>query len=202
MRLRVRVTCLDPIIGDTGETAYAEALLDYLTGKTEAMTVVSNRSHMAFSTLVGGALVMVVAAALTQTRIDPHGAIVGMVVFAGTIYPLYMRYGVLGVAWAVSLYGCLSVYAAYLCFALCDLSLRRLSSSVWQVATATLLGAAVVWPTAHSWLGAQPLLGLFVGALAGLAVTLGALMWLDRHDAAGYRRELSQALRALRGRRA
>jgi O-antigen/teichoic acid export membrane protein len=145
-----------------------------------------------------GALFLAIGRPDLRTKIQ----VAQLAVFGAAIYPLYLRYGVLGVAWAVSLYGCLSVYAAYVCFELCALPLSRLWRPAFRVAAATLLGAAVAWATAHAWLGARPLLALIVGAVGGLAATLSMLLWLDRHDDLGYRSELTQALGTLRRRQA
>jgi O-antigen/teichoic acid export membrane protein len=145
-----------------------------------------------------GALFLAIGRPDVRTKIQ----VAQFAVFAAAIYPLYLRYGVLGVAWAVSLYGCLSVYAAYLCFELCALPLGCLWRPAYQLAVATLLGAAVAWATAHAWLGARPLLALIVGGASGLTATLIALLGLDRHDDMGYRSELIRGLNALRRRKA
>ena len=84
VRLRIRLQYLSAIVGDTGESAYAGAVLDYVTGKADAMTVVSNRLQLAFSALVGGVLGVVAAALLAQAGLDPVEQIIGMVVFTGT----------------------------------------------------------------------------------------------------------------------
>src|SRR2546427_6824077 len=47
------------IVADTGEGAYRDAVLDYISGQTEAMKVVPNRSFLAVCTLVGGILAWV-----------------------------------------------------------------------------------------------------------------------------------------------
>jgi O-antigen/teichoic acid export membrane protein len=124
-----------------------------------------------------------------------------LVVFAGSIYPLYLHFGVIGVAWAATLYGCLSVYAAYLCFQLCELSLSTIAGPSLQIGVATATGALAAWASAHG-LAKYPLAALIVGGIAGLAATFGALVWLDRQGAAGYRHELTRVLSVLRRRRA
>jgi lipopolysaccharide exporter len=145
-----------------------------------------------------GALFLALGRPDLRTKIQ----VAQLAVFAAAIYPLYLRFGVLGVAWAVSLYGCLSVYAAYLCFALCQLAPSRLWRPAFRVSVATLLGAALAWLPAHAWLRSQPLLALIIGALSGGTATLLALLWLDRNEASGYRHEFEQALRALQRRQA
>jgi PST family polysaccharide transporter/lipopolysaccharide exporter len=125
-----------------------------------------------------------------------------LVVFAGSIYPLYLKFGVIGVAWSATLYGCLSVYAAYLCFQLCELSLATIAGPMLQVCAAALAGGLAAWACSHLALAKHPLLALIVGGVAGLATTFGALVWLDRRGAAGYRHELTRVLSALRRRRA
>ena len=49
-----------------------------------------------------GALFLAIGRPDLRTKIQ----LAQLVVFAVAIYPLYLRFGVLGVAWAVSLYGC------------------------------------------------------------------------------------------------
>ena len=145
-----------------------------------------------------GALFLAIGRPDLRTKIQ----IAQFVTLAVSIYPLYLAHGVTGVAWAVSLYGCLSVYAAYLCFDLCGLRLAALWPAVFRVSAATLLGAAAAWAIGHSWLHAAPLAGLIAGGCVGLALTAGVLLWLDRHDQSGYAKELAQALGALRKRQA
>ena len=145
-----------------------------------------------------GALFLAVGRPDLRTKLQ----VAQLLVFGATIYPLYLRFGVLGVASAVSLYGCSNVYAAYLCFRLCQLAPSLLWRPALRVGAATLLGAAFAWLPAHAWLGSRPLLGLIVGAASGAVATLGALWWLERHDTDGYRHELEQALRALQRRQA
>jgi hypothetical protein len=45
---------LDPIVGDSGEAAYRDAVLDYVSGQSGAMQVVPNRSYSALSSFMGG----------------------------------------------------------------------------------------------------------------------------------------------------
>jgi lipopolysaccharide exporter len=123
-------------------------------------------------------------------------------VFAASIYPLYARYGVLGVAWSVTLYGLLSVYAAYLCFRLCSLPLRALGWSTLSATCAALFGAGLAFWIAHIWLPARPWPALLLGASAGTLGTLGLLAFFDRNGAIGHRAEFVSALRALRKRQA
>jgi hypothetical protein len=47
------------IVADTGEGAYRDALLDYISGKTETMTIIPNRSFLAVCALAGGVLAWV-----------------------------------------------------------------------------------------------------------------------------------------------
>jgi O-antigen/teichoic acid export membrane protein len=142
-----------------------------------------------------GALFLAVGRPDLRTKIQ----LAQLALFAGCIYPLYQRFDVLGVAWAVTAYGCLSVYAAYLCFPLCDLALSRLARPALQVSAATLVGGLAAWSTAHG-LAAYPLAALVAGSCTGLGVTIGVLVWLDQRDASGYRHELTRALNALRKR--
>jgi hypothetical protein len=93
----------------------------------------------------------------------------------------------------------LSVYAAYLCFLLCDLALSRLARPALQVCAATLAGGLAAWSSAHG-LAAYPLAALVAGSCTGLGVLSGVLLWLDQRDASGYRHELTRSLQALRKR--
>lgn len=45
---------LDPIVGDTGECAYRDAVLAYVSGQADLMKIVPNRSFAAFSSFTGG----------------------------------------------------------------------------------------------------------------------------------------------------
>jgi hypothetical protein len=54
---------LDPIVGDSGEIAYRDAVLEYVSGQTDVMRVVPNRTFGTIYTLVGG--IISVAAVLT-----------------------------------------------------------------------------------------------------------------------------------------
>lgn len=45
---------LNPIVMDTGESAYRDAVLNYVSGQSDSMSVVANRSFFAFTSLVGG----------------------------------------------------------------------------------------------------------------------------------------------------
>ncbi len=47
---------LDPIVGDSGESAYRDAVLDFISGGTDSMQKVPNRSFGALSAFVGGLL--------------------------------------------------------------------------------------------------------------------------------------------------
>ena len=141
-----------------------------------------------------GALFLAVGRPDLRTKIQ----LAQLIVFAAALYPLYLRYGVLGVAWAVTLYGTLSVYAAYLCFPLCGVPLARVAPAALQVSAATALGGAAAWLTAHSALGGRSLAALVAGSCSGVLVTLLGLWLLDRSPDAGFRAELDRALRALR----
>lgn len=55
---------LDIVVVDTGESAYRDAVLDFVTGKTDAMTSVPTESLMALNSLIGGAVACGVAGTL------------------------------------------------------------------------------------------------------------------------------------------
>jgi hypothetical protein len=52
---------LRPIGADTGESAYRDAVLDFVTGKTDRMILVPNRNFFALNSLAGGILACVLA---------------------------------------------------------------------------------------------------------------------------------------------
>jgi lipopolysaccharide exporter len=141
-----------------------------------------------------GALFLAIGRPDLRTKIQ----IAQLIVLAATIYPLYRKYGVLGVAWSVSLYGLLSVYAAVLCFRACAVKLSVIRAPATQVTLATALGAAAAWLTAYE-LARWPFLALLTAAAIGGAGILGALYWLDSRGSGGFRLELELIWKALRG---
>ena len=62
------------IVGDTGEIAYADAVLGYVSNQTDLMQPVANRSFMAFSSLVFAIWTWGVLLALKVFRIEPFFA--------------------------------------------------------------------------------------------------------------------------------
>ncbi len=62
---------LDPIVGDSGESAYRDAVLDYVSGQTGVMQVVPNRSYSALSSFVGGVLACAAMLVLKFTGYRP-----------------------------------------------------------------------------------------------------------------------------------
>ena len=141
-----------------------------------------------------GALFLAIGRPDLRTKIQ----VAQLIVLAVAIYPLYSKYGVLGVAWAVSLYGLLSVYAAVLCFRACDVSVSEVRVPATQVAFATLIGGAAAWLTAYE-LSRWPLIALLTAAAVGGAGMIGVVYWLDRRGTGGFRLELEMILKALRG---
>jgi len=53
-RIELTLLYLDPILGDTGESAYRDAVLAYVSGQADSMATVANSSFAAFSCLTGG----------------------------------------------------------------------------------------------------------------------------------------------------
>ena len=141
-----------------------------------------------------GALFLAIGRPDVRTKIQ----LLQLVVLAGAIYPLYLWQGVLGVAWAVSLYGLLSVFAAGLCFRMCGVSVREIRSPALLVSLASLVGGTLAW-LAATHLARWPLLALLTAAGLGAGSLLCALAWLDRRGDAGFRRELDQIWKGLRG---
>jgi hypothetical protein len=71
VRMLLTLQFLDPIIGDTGESAYRDAVLDYVSGQSDAMKIVSNRSFAAFSSLVGGIWAWVALGGMLAFNVEP-----------------------------------------------------------------------------------------------------------------------------------
>jgi lipopolysaccharide exporter len=115
-------------------------------------------------------------------------------VFAASIYPLYLYYGVLGVALSVTLYAVLSVYAAYLCFPLCGISVRALGSPMLAITAAALAGGAVAQLVAHVFGPSRAWFALLGGGASGVLATLSLLAWFDRRGALGYRAQVAKVL--------
>jgi hypothetical protein len=61
LTLAITLAFLRPIGADTGESAYRDAVLDYVTGKTDRMVLVPNRNLLALNSLSGGILACVLA---------------------------------------------------------------------------------------------------------------------------------------------
>jgi len=59
------------IVGDTGESAYADAVLKYVSNEMDSMKLVANRSFMAFCSLVLGVWAFVVMAGLKIFQVEP-----------------------------------------------------------------------------------------------------------------------------------
>ncbi|MGC3959996.1 MAG: hypothetical protein QM813_19335 [Verrucomicrobiota bacterium] len=59
IKIQLALRYQNTIVADTGEGAYRDALLDYISGKTDTMTVIPNRSFLAVCALVGGGLAWV-----------------------------------------------------------------------------------------------------------------------------------------------
>jgi hypothetical protein len=74
-RVKLTLLYLDPILGDTGESAYRDAVLAYVSGQAGSMATVTNSSFAAFSCLTGG---IIAPGELTGTR----EAILGMIIAA------------------------------------------------------------------------------------------------------------------------
>jgi hypothetical protein len=62
---------LDPILGDSGESAYRDAVLDYVSGLADAMRLVPNTSFSALSSLVGGVMAWVALLGLRAIHFEP-----------------------------------------------------------------------------------------------------------------------------------
>jgi len=70
-QIGITVHYLELIVGDTGESAYADAVMKYIAGETDVMQLVANRSFMAFSSLVLAVWAWVAMIALKVLHIEP-----------------------------------------------------------------------------------------------------------------------------------
>lgn len=68
IKVQLALRYSNAIVADTGESSYRDAVLAYLSGQTDAMTVVPNRSFMAVCTLVGGIQTWLLAGAFLLLR--------------------------------------------------------------------------------------------------------------------------------------
>ena len=71
VKIGLSLRYLSLIVGDTGETAYADAVLNYVSNATDAMQLVANRSFMAFSSLVLSIWAWIAMIALKVFHIEP-----------------------------------------------------------------------------------------------------------------------------------
>jgi len=99
--------------------------------------------------------------------------------FACSVYPLYAGFGVLGVAWAVTLYSALSCWAVVRAFHVCELSVTSDARASLATTVAALAGACVAYACAralseHAWLA------LICGSVLGALTTAIAAAWLHR----------------------
>jgi len=53
-RTKDTLLCLDPILANTGEYTYRDAVMGYVSGQTDSIAAVANTSFAAFSRLIGG----------------------------------------------------------------------------------------------------------------------------------------------------
>jgi hypothetical protein len=70
-RVELTLVYLDPILGDTGESAYRDAVLAYISGQADSMATVSNSSFAAFSCLSGGIIAWTAVLYLKATGYHP-----------------------------------------------------------------------------------------------------------------------------------
>ena len=62
---------LNPIVMDTGESAYRDAVLNYVSSQSDSMSVVPNRSFFAFTSLVGGLFAWISLVVLRALHYQP-----------------------------------------------------------------------------------------------------------------------------------
>lgn len=71
IKVRMAVHFIELIVGDTGESAYADAVMKYISNETHSMQPVANRSFLAFSSLVLSIWTWLVLVALKVLHIEP-----------------------------------------------------------------------------------------------------------------------------------
>lgn len=72
--VEISLRYLDPIVGDTGESAYRDSVLDFISGTSDGMKTVTNRSYGALSSFIGGivaCLALVVMKLIGYTHVLP-----------------------------------------------------------------------------------------------------------------------------------
>jgi hypothetical protein len=84
--VRFSLKYVNSIVADTGEGAYRDAVLDYLTGQKDSMVLVPNRSYAAVCTLVGGVIGWLTLAAMFSLKMN----------YLPTVIPLGLTYFVIG----------------------------------------------------------------------------------------------------------
>jgi len=99
--------------------------------------------------------------------------------FASSVYPLYASFGVLGVAWSVTLYSALQCWAVVQAFHLCKLSVTSDGRSSLVTTAAAVAGAAVAYACVHM-LGERAWLALICGSVLGALMTAISAAWLHR----------------------
>ncbi|MGZ4961971.1 MAG: hypothetical protein ACXWC8_05390 [Limisphaerales bacterium] len=70
-RATLSLSYLDPIVLDTGETTYRDAVLNYVSGQSDTMIVVPNRSFFALSSFVGGLCAWITLVVLRSIHYGP-----------------------------------------------------------------------------------------------------------------------------------
>jgi hypothetical protein len=73
-RVRLTLEYVDPILGDTGESAYRDAVLEYLSQTVNEMPTVANRSHLAFTAMCGSLLALAAVVLAPHLGLAPTGA--------------------------------------------------------------------------------------------------------------------------------
>ena len=70
-KVTLHLCYLDLIVADTGESAYRDAVLDYLSGRADTMRVVPNRSFGAVNSLMGGIYAWLALGVLSLIGFEP-----------------------------------------------------------------------------------------------------------------------------------
>jgi hypothetical protein len=81
-QIHLTLQYLDPIVGDTGESAYRDAVLDYISGKSDVMKIVPNLSFAAVTSFVGGIVAWI--ALFTMKAFGFTGFVEPLLVVGGT----------------------------------------------------------------------------------------------------------------------
>ena len=119
--------------------------------------------------------------ALGKPQIGFYLSAVKLVLIAGLIYPLSMRYGIAGTALSVTVPALIEQWLLwFLAAGVLDCSVGRIVAALWRPGVAAGLMALVVWAAKGALAGLPPVMLLTVSVIIGAVVYLGLMAVLDR----------------------